>query len=118
MKKTETESNTESMDNNILVGYVRRSNAGGAIKLSINTAAFGDCSTYMTSDGQAYVPLVISMGLAKGTLRRACSDHGHPTPRLKPRRSLEQFLLSEKYNAERLTKVNHEAIPLFPMLFF
>jgi len=29
-----------------------------------------------------------------------------------------QFLLSEKYNAERLTKVNHEAIPLFPMLFF
>ena len=31
-------------------------------KLSINTAAFADCSTYMTSDGQAYVPLVISMG--------------------------------------------------------
>ena len=25
------------------------------------TAAFADCSTYMTSDGQSYVPLVISM---------------------------------------------------------
>lgn len=46
---------------NVLVGYVRRSNAGGALKLSINTAAFADCSTYMTSDGQSYVPLVISM---------------------------------------------------------
>ena len=61
MKKSETEKKTETLDNNILVGYVRRSNAGGALKLSINTAAFADCSTYMTSDGQAYVPLVISM---------------------------------------------------------
>ena len=46
---------------NLLVGYVRRSNAGGAIKISINTNAFGDCETYTTSDGQAYVPLVISL---------------------------------------------------------
>lgn len=60
MKKTKTV-NDEVMDNNILVGYVRRSNAGGALKVSINTAAFADCSTYMTSDGQAYVPLVISL---------------------------------------------------------
>ena len=54
MKKSETEKKTETLDNNILVGYVRRRNAGGALKLSINTAAFADCSTYMTSDGQAY----------------------------------------------------------------
>ena len=60
MKKTKTVTE-EAMDNNILVGYVRRSNAGGALKVSINTAAFADCSTYMTSDGQAYVPLVISL---------------------------------------------------------
>ena len=60
MKKTKTV-NDEVMDNNILVGYVRRSNAGGALKVSINTAAFADCSTYMTSDGQAYVPVVISL---------------------------------------------------------
>ena len=45
----------------LLVGYVRRSNAGGAVKLSINTNAFGDCETYKTADGQTYVPLVISL---------------------------------------------------------
>ena len=45
----------------LLVGYVRRSNAGGAIKLSINTNAFGDCETYTTADGQTYASLVISL---------------------------------------------------------
>ena len=44
-----------------LVGYVRKSNAGGAIKVSINSDAFSDCETYVTSDGQEYVPLVISL---------------------------------------------------------
>lgn len=59
IKKTETEN--ENTGNSTLIGYVRRSNAGGALKLSINTSAFADCSTYVTSDGQAYVPLVISL---------------------------------------------------------
>ena len=68
MKKSETAKQTENLDNNILVGYVRRSNAGGALKLSINTAAFADCSTYMTSDGQSYVPLVISMSALEKVL--------------------------------------------------
>jgi hypothetical protein len=45
----------------LLVGYVRKSNAGGALKISINSDAFSDCSTYVTSDGQTYVPLVISL---------------------------------------------------------
>ena len=59
--------------------------AGGALKLSINTAAFADCSTYMTSDGQAYVPLVISMGALQKVLSgERAVDHGHPTPRLNP----------------------------------
>ena len=44
-----------------LVGYLRISNAGGAIKVSINSDAFSDCETYVTSDGQEYVPLVISL---------------------------------------------------------
>ena len=52
-------SDKESKTN--LVGYVRRSNAGGAIKVSINSDAFSDCETYVTSDGQEYVPLVISL---------------------------------------------------------
>ena len=43
------------------MGYVRRSNAGGAIKVSIKSDAFSDCETYVTSDGQKYVPLVISL---------------------------------------------------------
>ena len=61
MKKNTIQKEEESEDSNILVGYVRRSNAGGALKVSVNTAAFADCNTYMTSDGQAYVPLVISI---------------------------------------------------------
>lgn len=51
-KKTETK-NEENTANSMLIGYVRRSNAGGALKLSINTSAFADCSTY--------VPLIISL---------------------------------------------------------
>jgi len=57
MNPDESEVNTPSL----LVGYVRISNAGGALKLSVNTSAFGDCETYTTSDGQTYVPLVISL---------------------------------------------------------
>ena len=68
MKKNETAKESEIQDNNILVGYVRRSNAGGALTLSVNTAAFADCITYMTSDGQSYVPLVISMGALEKVL--------------------------------------------------
>ena len=44
-----------------LVGYARRANAGGAIKISINRGAFEDCTSYTTSDGQEYIPLVISL---------------------------------------------------------
>lgn len=58
--KPENEMNENEPKSN-LVGYVRRSNAGGAIKVSINSDAFSDCDTYVTSDGQEYVPLVISL---------------------------------------------------------
>ncbi len=65
MPKTQTtdQEPEEQMNqiNSTLVGYVRKSNAGGALKLSVNTSAFSDCKTYATSDGQAYVPLVISL---------------------------------------------------------
>jgi imidazole glycerol phosphate synthase subunit HisF len=59
--KQENENVETGMMPSLLVGYVRRSNAGGAIKLSINTNAFGDCETYTTSDGQTYASLVISL---------------------------------------------------------
>ena len=58
--KPEKPMNDEESKSN-LVGYVRISNAGGAIKVSINSDAFSDCETYVTSDGQEYVPLVISL---------------------------------------------------------
>ena len=53
--------NEPDVENNTLVGYVRKSNAGRAIKLSINTNAFEECDTYVTSDGQTYVQLIVSL---------------------------------------------------------
>jgi len=52
----------------LLVGYVRKSNAGGAIKVSINKSALADCSTYSTSDGQTYIPLIISISALRKVL--------------------------------------------------
>lgn len=46
---------------NLLVGYARLSNAGKAVKISINSHAIGDCHAYVTNDGQSYIPLVISL---------------------------------------------------------
>ena len=61
MSKTKKETKPDEESRTLLVGYAHRSNAGGAIKLSINTATFADCETYETSDGESYVPLVLSM---------------------------------------------------------
>ena len=61
-KNTETTNETNEQDaTSMLVGYVRRSGAGGALKVSIDTEAILACSTYTTSDGRAYAPLVISL---------------------------------------------------------
>lgn len=67
-KNEKTMPENEDETTNILVGYVRKSNAGGALKISINTDAFSDCSTYVTSDGQAYVPLVMSLNALEKVL--------------------------------------------------
>ncbi len=62
VKKSKPEEKMNEIENKSnLVGYVRKSNAGGAIKVSINNDAFSDCDTYVTSDGQEYVPLIISI---------------------------------------------------------
>ena len=61
-KNSKPEKNMSQIENKSnLVGYVRKSNAGGAIKVSINSDALSDCNTYVTSDGQEYIPLVISL---------------------------------------------------------
>ena len=57
MKKSETEKKTEALDNNILVGYVRRSNAGGALKLSIN---LNELDKWSKSRGLVVSSLVLS----------------------------------------------------------
>ena len=67
IKSEENEMNEDSRS--VLVGYVRKSNAGGALKVSINSDAFSDCSTYVTSDGQTYVPLVVSLNALSKVLQ-------------------------------------------------
>jgi hypothetical protein len=68
-KATEQNENEEStVEQTLLVGYVRKSNAGGALKVSINTSAMADCSTYSTSDGQTYIPLIISLNALRKVL--------------------------------------------------
>ena len=69
--KIEKNSENEMIEDSrsVLVGYVRKSNAGGALKVSINSDAFSDCSTYVTSDGQTYVPLVVSLNALSKVLQ-------------------------------------------------
>ena len=61
------EQENENM-NTTLVGFVRKSNAGRAVKLSINTSAFQDCATYLTSDEQTYVQLIVSLNALNGII--------------------------------------------------
>ena len=65
--KTKTQKPDDEISN-ILVGFVRKTNAGKALKLSINTSSFADCGTYVTSDGQTYVQLVISLNSLTGVI--------------------------------------------------
>ena len=48
-------------EENILLGYVRKSQRGGKIKLSINENAFKLCQTYKSSDGETWIPCEISI---------------------------------------------------------
>ncbi len=66
--KNQNENEENGAEQTLLVGYVRKSNAGGALKVSINTSAMADCSTYTTSDGQTYIPLVISLNALRKVL--------------------------------------------------
>jgi len=67
-KAIKTTKPEEEQNQPLLVGYVRKSNAGKAIKLSVNTSSFSDCGTYVTSDGQTYVQLVISLSALESVL--------------------------------------------------
>jgi hypothetical protein len=45
------------MDENLLVGYIRKCYLGRYLKLSINAQSFKDCEIYTTSDGQQWISL-------------------------------------------------------------
>ena len=81
MPKTQknTKLETEQNANSTLVGFIRKSNAGRAIKLSINTSSFQDCATYVTSDGQTYVQLIVSLNALTGIIdgSRAVTSINH-----------------------------------------
>ena len=69
MPKTSTkQEKPENEQNTTLVGWARQSRAGGALKISLHQEAFGNCHTYTTADGTAYVPLVISMAALRRVL--------------------------------------------------
>ncbi|UCE73993.1 MAG: hypothetical protein JSV56_13395 [Methanomassiliicoccales archaeon] len=44
-----------------LIGYVRKSKGGNALKLSISKEAFDDAQRYLSQDGKEYVGLVINL---------------------------------------------------------
>ena len=46
---------------NDLMGYVRRSNNGGAIKVSVDQDAFNKAERYEGADGKSYVSMVINL---------------------------------------------------------
>lgn len=44
-----------------LIGYVRKSNNGNALKMSISTEAFEEAQRYTTQDGKEYVNLITNL---------------------------------------------------------
>ena len=44
-----------------MIGYVRKSNNGGALRMSIDYEAFESAEKYKTQDGREYVSLVANL---------------------------------------------------------
>ncbi|UCG70556.1 MAG: hypothetical protein JSV09_05940 [Thermoplasmata archaeon] len=44
-----------------LIGYVRKSNGGNALKLSISAEAFDSAQRYLSQDGKEYVGLIVNI---------------------------------------------------------
>ncbi|MCI0496822.1 MAG: hypothetical protein L0Z54_00790 [Thermoplasmata archaeon] len=54
--------------NSMLVGYIRRSNSGAALKISVNAEAFGKAHRYLSKDGEEFVPLVVGASNVRAVL--------------------------------------------------
>jgi hypothetical protein len=51
-----------------LMGYVRRSNNGGAIKISISESSFTDARKYQSASGERYVGMIINLNKLRSLL--------------------------------------------------
>jgi hypothetical protein len=51
--------------NSTLVGYVRKSSHGGALKMSISAEAFANARRYASKDGKEYVNLIVNLAKAQ-----------------------------------------------------
>jgi hypothetical protein len=51
-----------------LVGYVRKSKGGGALRLSIDSAAFSKAETYSSADGREFVSLIANVEKVQGII--------------------------------------------------
>lgn len=51
-----------------LMGFVRRSNNGGALKLSVNQNAFQEAERYSSADGTEYVGMIINLNRLRNLL--------------------------------------------------
>lgn len=49
------------MSESTLIGYVRKSKGGGALKLSIDVTAFEKAEKYSSSDGREFVSLIANL---------------------------------------------------------
>lgn len=48
-----------------LVGYMRKSTNGGALKMSISAEAFAQAQKYASKDGKEYVNLIVNLSRAQ-----------------------------------------------------
>jgi len=56
-------------DKSVLVGFVRKSNKGGALKLNLDKEALNNATTYTSGkDGKEYITLVINASKAQEIL--------------------------------------------------
>lgn len=54
--------------NSTLMGYVRRSRNGGALKVSVSRNAFESAARYRTQDGTEYVGMIINLNKLRSLL--------------------------------------------------
>lgn len=52
----------------MLVGYIRKSNRGAALKINLSAEAFDKAQRYLSKDGEEFVPLVVSLNNVRAVI--------------------------------------------------